>query len=434
MINGPVIETLKGGLGQRVITADNIKGFITNGVVNAVYTTLGVVKKITSIKGAEDLGFNAAYDKNNEVLVYHEMAEFFRLCPDGTIYLKVVGLDQTVTLLGTTHLEALLKDEEVKDRISSIMIQRNVDDEYTPVVTEGVNAEYLTAVPAIQAKLDALEGDGIFVGTVLLAVRELDNSYSDNHNWFTDDSPGVAIWAGQEHEIANIDLSFDTMSNVGTALGAMAHRRISESIAAPKVLNPVKKFRNQDTVSMTEPDGTRWAKAQVGDEVNVLSLTDANHNDLVSKGYLFVSRIKGTLKGMYITDSRTACDSTNDQAYIERREVLQKAKHLAYQTVWPYKNYSVELQEGMLNEGFRTWFESEVTDRVLGQLRFEGNISDWRQVEGAGVFIDPDYNFVTGEHATDPSQNVSPETLVLKILVPIKGILRNITVKVGLKA
>lgn len=433
---------LDGGLGVRVPSKDNIVALIAGGVATAQYTTLGTVVRLTTLKDAQNLGFTASYDANNEVYVWGAVKEFFRLNPEGIMYLMVVNQSTTQTAFGSTYLPLLFESSVIRpnERINAVAYKRNPLDTFTPAQTNEIWNEILPAITAANNAKEYLETHGIFPGIIII-----DGSFcSDQYNSYEDlralDKECVAVCVGADWNWQQSLTAYNKFADTATMLGLIAMRKASESMGAPIVQNPPKGYKGQvfetatgKMVSLTDTLASRYLIAAMSSGEKTTDVTDLEVSNLNARGYNYFDRIYG-INGKYGVNGATAAAATSDYAWIERYQIVQKAKHYAYQFFTPLKNKEVELVNARLSDEIRAYLENEATNAVLGQLRFEDNISDYTKVEGAGVTLPNDYNFVTGEHDTDPAQNVPPETLVVKMAVPIKGILRQITVYVGLTA
>lgn len=431
---GPSISTLNGQLGVESTTPDNIKGLIINGPSTSGFSHLAV-KRFARIQDAVAAGFNAAYDTNNKVLVYETIKEFFRLQPEGVLYVMLTNQTVTQLTMMQTHLKNLLISPVIRagERISSVAFKRNIATGFEPSVVLGLWLEVSQARAEWAVVNTELEGMGYFLGTVVIdcshagATADLPNLRAIN------DAPGVAVCIGQDPAVAGRDELYAHYADTGALLGLIANRRAAESIGAIQVENPPKKYRGLRVLSMTETLTARWLKGSLSNGDECSALTESQINQLNNYGYNYFDRVNN-FAGVYGVNGATCVETTNDYAYIERWEVVQKAKHLAYQFFVPLKNKVVDLVDSKLDPDYVAYLENEATNAVLGQLRRERNISEYEGVDGAGVVLPQDYNFITGEHDTDSAQNLQPETLKVQIGVPIRGIIRNVTIYVGLKA
>lgn len=433
-LKGPEVITLDNQLGVVSTVNDAVKGLIIAGVGLPEWA-LGTVKRITRLKDVEILGINASYDNNNQVHVHAVIREIYRLQPETVLYVMLIARNIFQATIVNTQWPQLVKSTQRGERISTTAIKTNRPSTFVPVVENNVWADISITIPLWQAANDALESEGYYPGCLILdgAYFATDPAVTTLDLRAIGGAPGVMVCIGQDAALAGAGWNAGS-SAVGTLLGLVAMRKLSESIAAPFVEKPPKKWFGKPVVSLTDAAANRWIVPQLSNNIPVANLSSEVIQELINKGYTFMAAY-GNYPGVYGAGGGTAVEAVSDLAFHDRYEVIQKAKHLAYQFFIPYKNRNVDLEGGKLSEEFVKFAENEATKAVIGVLRREGNISDPEKVEGSGVFLPNDYNFVTGEHDSgNPDLNVAPETLVVNIGVPIKGKLRNITIYVGLKA
>ena len=91
------VNIQRGTIGASVIQgADAITGLLATGVAveadvaNGISgIALGQTVKLTSLTDAEAYGINEAYDSTNSLSVYRHISEFYRMFPNGTLYLML---------------------------------------------------------------------------------------------------------------------------------------------------------------------------------------------------------------------------------------------------------------------------------------------------------------------------------------------------------
>ena len=114
---GVTINRLEGGLGRRNPNTDGHVLLVAQGAIATSKAPLKVVKKVISTESAEQLGITPGYDDVNSTLVHYHISEFFRISPDGTLY--VVLDDGTLT---GDELKKIIKSEST---IRALGIVRN---------------------------------------------------------------------------------------------------------------------------------------------------------------------------------------------------------------------------------------------------------------------------------------------------------------------
>lgn len=434
---GASVYSLLNQLGNRLVVSDGVKALIVNGVAvgEEDMAALNTVYRFTRPKNAENIGINAAYDANNNVYLYQGIVEFFRLFPEGVLYVLIVEAGVTQREMIEVHRPLLMKSPVVKknERISSTALRRNTMNIIAE--TSWVNGLWEEVDEALKAWKPAnalLESQGIFTGTLILDGSYLGDITTLGNIQELYDAPGCAVWVGMDNYVL---LLSDYLANSADTLALLAmigNRKACESPAALQVTNPPQKFFGQETLSMTDTLTGRWVLPRLSNGLIPSLMDDEDIEALNATKVCYCDGYHG-YEGAYVINGSTAAPFDSDVTDIERWEIIQKAKHLAYQFFTPLKNKEVEIIDGKIEIGLHSWLENEATNRILGQLRAEGNISPYKGVEGAGVFLPRDYNYMTGEHDTDPDESVDPETLVVRIAIPIKGKLRNIVIYVGLK-
>lgn len=432
-LQGPQVFKLTGELGQNVSAADNVKGLIYGGVATGAMP-LGTVKRLTKLSDAEALGLTPSYDSTNKVLVHASIKEFFRLQPEGILYIIGCARNTTQAVMISAMLPLLLRSDAVKERISTVALKRNPAADFVPTVANGIWNEIPAAVTALAAALTPLEAEGYFPGTVILDGSFCTTSYAG----YTDiralnESAGCMVVIGSDYDLASVDAAYKYHADVAAALGLMAQRKASESIAALQVVKPPRKFQAARTLSLVDTSVGRWNNPQLSSGDLITAVSSAQLAELIAKGYTLFAPY-GNTSGVYAGGGGNAKPLTSDDAWHERYEVLQKGKHYAYQYFLPLKNSTVELENGKLSSDVVAYLETEATNNVLGVLLEEGNISAYENDPEAGVFIPNDYNFLTGRHDSGNSAlDIAPETLKVQVRMPIKGTLREFTIFVGIK-
>lgn len=214
-------------------------------------------------------------------------------------------------------------------------------------------------------------------------------------------APSVSVCIAQDGGGLGHELGHGSAKSItagGAMLGATSLANVSESIAWVGKFNmsdgvelEVLSFANGDVYSAT-------AKSVV--------------NSLNDYRYVFLLKQRGTT-GSYWNDSHNAVIQSSDYAYIESNRTINKAIRVINSALLPLLNSPLDINtDGTLTDVSIEVFTTEV-DRVLDQLRLDGNISQF------GVSI-------------DPSQNVlSTSQLDISVQIIPKGVARNINVKIG---
>lgn len=99
-----------GGLGRTNPSTDGYAGLIAGGVtVAGKYDTLGTVVKLIQASDADVYGFTAALDSNEGMLLRYHIDEFFRIAPNGTLFVMVVDRATTQASMANKTADFIAK-------------------------------------------------------------------------------------------------------------------------------------------------------------------------------------------------------------------------------------------------------------------------------------------------------------------------------------
>ncbi|MCZ2141514.1 MAG: DUF2586 domain-containing protein [Bacteroidia bacterium] len=326
---GPEINKINGGLGRRSASKDNVLALITTGVVTAEYTTLGNVVKLIQLKDAEDLGFNAAYDSTNAVLVYYHIAEFFRLNPNGTLFLQVNA--QTVSMEDMVDKASALYAKKViqfsiddKNQVKSIGLVRNIATGYTPTITTGLDQDSLDAVAKAQELIDDYATQNIFIDGVFVEGISLSSTLSALVDARTLAARNVTIVIGADPAVLALDAKYAKTAAMGAWLGSVGVRRVHESVGSVDIENKPNAKKANENYTLTDAANERFIKAALSNGTLISNLTPAEKQALTDKGYAYVGSYNG-YDGIYWNSAPTCISVADDYAYVENNRVWGKA-------------------------------------------------------------------------------------------------------------
>jgi hypothetical protein len=286
MFTGPNIIKGDGALGAKGTSDDNIHGLVMGGVVTAGYATLGVSKSLIQASDADAFGFNAAYDSTNKVLVRYHIDEYFRLNPNGVLWIMVVA--QATTLANMcdktlAHVQKLISDSDKK--VKSIGVVRNPSTGYTPTITNGIDADVTAAVVKAQELADDWRTRNIFIDMIVIEGRELGATASAWKDLRTLASPNVHVCVLQDKDIASLDALYAKTAAVGTCLGGIGARRCEEDLGSLNAQN------NPNVGAANFPINSAasglWLKPAISSGVLMSDLTAAEVAALKTKGFVF---------------------------------------------------------------------------------------------------------------------------------------------------
>ncbi len=386
-MNELIIQKTNGGLGRRLATDDGISGLLVQGVAVTGGVQLNTAYRLASLDDARALGITPAYDTTNNVLVYEHIKEYFRLQPDGDLFLMLAATSASINDMlspGSGSVYALATGGEGK--IKQMAVAFNPD---TPLAAGAVTATVGTA----QSFADwAAQTHKPLV--VLLEGWGVDMNDADLHG---KNAPSVSVVVGQNLAVANAGHA--NYAAVGTVLGAVSKARVNESVGW------VEKF-NLTGDNLQTP-------GLFGQPLS--DYTDGQISQLDDRAYLFFITYTG-LAGIYLNDSYTATVLTDDYAYIEANRTINKAIRLVRSALLPKlaAPVKVDTKTGRLSPEVIKQFEL-TGKRALEVMSAADEISDME------MFVDPLQDIIG-----------SSELKIQFSIIPT-GTARKISVTIGFK-
>lgn len=313
-LQGVIVNKLQGQLGLANAGADNHFAMIfpglPSGVVASAINNDGAGVVLKSVLDAEELGINQAYDTNNSVVLYRETAEFFRLAPEGTLYLFNSDTAADVR-------DFLLKNPDIK----GYAIGGVWNDESPNLVSTLESQSDLVSELAAQNRL------------IDFAVVCLDGLDAFTENLFTQTAPNVSVCVACQYD--------DGKVSMGSLLGMLAVRKVNENLGSVNIENKPFAKRGSENYSLTDALLGKWTDAFLTDGRAVRDLSDSGLNAITSKGYILAASYQG-YPGFYFENSYTAIERTSDFAYIENNRVWNKAARIIRATLLPHVKSNVK--------------------------------------------------------------------------------------------
>lgn len=397
--DGVTVNQLNGGLGRRNPSTDGVMLLVVHEAVAATGLAVNTAKKLLSLQNAEDVGIDASYDDTNSILAHYHIDEFFRLNPDGTLY--VVLADGSFT---DAMLQAIIRSNT---DIRGIGIARN---NITPVV------DFSAYIGGYQNLVDSLKAEHIYVDAVLVEGNVFSDAtavaaYDDLR---TEDAPNVSVIAVQDPAIRALKAAYEGMAAIGSALGMLSVRGVNEQLGSVNINNKPNYAKGDSTYPLTNNGRGRWLSAVLQNGVAVSSLSTSEKTALTTKGYVFAGSYAG-LAGVFFSSSPTCTLASSDYAYIENNRVWNKAARALRQALLPRVkgNLLKDADTGNIRA-------TEVKElEQLGKNALAAMEAS-EEISGSDVYI-------------DPSQNPQEDTpLVVKAQVVANGIIYDISVDLGL--
>lgn len=380
----PVSALLFAGMGLTFGTADgNLKGFdtLTEGEDGAT----AYIRKFEFAEQAEEAGIVhtdtdgtaalTATEKAKNTLHYH-LTEFFRLSPEGTLYLTIKAGDAGVTASDIAETQnysggrirqagvfspELLSPQSVQSQCAELEAQHKPLSVVLTYSGADVETSELTA--------SKLKSKGLCNVSVLIGCDFTEKLKAEMGEW---------AYYGC----------------IGTAIGALSSASVNESIAW------VQKF----------PLG--FSSPALFNGTLIRSVSEGN-KALLNDNYIFTLTHVGDAD-CYFNDSHTLDVVTSDYAYIENVRTIDKACRGIRTSLLPYLNspLKVDAETGKLNAETVANLET-VASEPLEQMEKAGELS------GYACEIDPEQNVL----ATS-----SVDIVIKQVGV---GVMRHVSVKIG---
>ena len=385
MFTGPIITKSDGALGAKAASEENILGLVMGGVTTATYTALGVSKKLTQLSDADDLGFDAAYDSANKVLVRYHIDEFFAENPNGVLWVMLVAQGTTLAAMCdktvlTSSVQKLISDSLKK--IKSFGVVLNPATGYTPTITAGIDVDVTNAVTKAQALIDAWAALNVFVDMAVIEGRELDGASSTWKDLRTLASPNVHVAVLQDADVAALDALYAKHAAVGTVLGGIGVRNVEEDLGSINSVNNPN--RGAANMPINDAASGRWLNPAISKGTLTNDLTAADIAALKDKGYVFADSYP-EYPGVYLSGSPACTVLSSDFAYGVNTRVWNKAARIAVFKLTPKINSKVALVDGKISATTASSWEQDTNNSRdgLGSMVAADNATK------AAVSVDP---------------------------------------------
>lgn len=379
-----VIKLENGALGQVSATADGVAGLILTGAAVPDKVALNKVLQLSSTRDLKTLGITA----ENNPLVYKEVVAFYEQAGDGSeLYLVIVPEATTLTKMCSAEDGSPLKKliDYAKGRIRLVGINRIAPAEYEADITQGIDADVVTAAAAAQNVADDYQAKIAPFRMLIPALGwggTTENLFKPREASYN--RVGVVLAADQI--IGNTP-----SAAIGRILGRAAAIPVNYSIARVK-------------------SGTIAAAGYMTDGRTPEECAGL-HESLHDAGYIFY-RTFVCKNGYYLNDDCMAAPLSDDYSGLALGRVIDKAIIIAYTTYISEIQDSIEVDDsGNLPQALCTYFESNIQNAIAANMQNE--ISDFN------VRIDPKQNVL------------STSTMNISCSITPKGVLKTINVTLG---
>lgn len=384
----------QGGLGRDLPTKDNYTGLLFQSATKPTGWGTDAVKKVRTLKAAEDLGLTAALFP----VAHYQVSEFFRIA------LKISTLAQGHLWIGFYDITA-----DAYDGTELISLQNAANGELRRSGVFLKDTFASSMVTDSQTVLEALAGENKPMSCLINAdfsaltlatladARALDSENVSISLGMDKGGTGGALFTSEGYSVTAL----------GATLAAKAFGESHENIGW------VGKF---DLSSNDELNTIQFATGEAFETQEQATL-----DDVTTKGYIYLKKVVGAT-GTYFDDAPTCTLITSDYAYWENQEVVDKAIRAVYLDVLPLVNSPlyVATDTGLLAESTIEVFKTAAFG-ALDNLAQDGNISTKEngELDKNSILIDPKQDVLA-----------TSEIVITVQLVPV-GVARTITINIG---
>ena len=375
------VNIQRGTIGASVIQgADAITGLLATGVAveadvaNGISgIALGQTVKLTSLTDAEAYGINEAYDSTNSLSVYRHVSEFYRICPNGTLYLMLYSGNMEAAF-AEEYAKKLIVDANGEIRILGIA---NTPTEEATEYLNGFPEDVFGSIQLGQQLYDwafstfrpcqvILEGRDFNVANAASALDLRNITINDQ----VLEAFKVSVCIAQDWKFADeLDLIRKKMADLGTMLGSIAKKAVNENIGEVEGGNLVDVTNN------------KWLVAGLSNHQTVAGW-DSQLEALDSKGYVFAISYTG-IAGYYWNNDHTCTPIKKDkEGYFNEYTISygrthDKAVRDLRTCLLPKvkSTQPVDPNTGKLPQALVTYFERLADDDVFNTMAAEGLIT-----------------------------------------------------------
>lgn len=359
---------------------DSIVGLLATGVAVAADVAngisgiaLGQTVKLTSLTDAEAYGINEAYDSTNSLSVYRHVSEFYRICPNGTLYLMLYSGNMEAAF-AEEYAKKLIVDANGEIRILGIA---NTPTEEATEYLNGFPEDVFGSIQLGQQLYDwafstfrpcqvILEGRDFNVANAASALDLRNITINDQ----VLEAFKVSVCIAQDWKFADeLDPIRKKMADLGTMLGSIAKKAVNENIGEVEGGNLVDVTNN------------KWLVAGLSNHQTVAGW-DSQLEALDSKGYVFAISYTG-IAGYYWNNDHTCTPIKKDkEGYFNEYTISygrthDKAVRDLRTCLLPKvkSTQPVDPNTGKLPQALVTYFERLADDDVFNTMAAEGLIT-----------------------------------------------------------
>lgn len=354
-LQGIKLQKLQGGLGRRTPSTDSHMALIIkptgNTIVDAAIANNGKGLQLTSLSQAQSAGLTQSASANGTTPFYEHIAEFFRLAPEGTLYLfnnKVAA-----------NVVSFLKQNPLIKGFAIV-------DDFAGVTQATFIADYQANV------IDTLATENRLIDFCIIGLNAFAMASAINLTELA--SPQISVLV--------VGSGGSTFAAAGSFLGMIAARKVNENVGSVAVQNPPFEKRGAVDYSLTDNNLGLWLDAKLTGGATIASLTKAQLTQLENFGYIFAASYEG-YPGFFFNNSKTCISAASDYCFIENNRVWNKSARAIRMALLPEV-------KGIVKKNPTTGFiKSTTVSRWIGiaNKSLEQLVSD-DEISGFEVYID----------------------------------------------
>lgn len=413
---GPRIVKLNGGLGQTAPSDRNVGALLVANGYETASALFGEVHELHSLDDAEALGFSVATDANAVAtamsMTWYHISEYFRLNPDGVLYL--VSGDDTLSAGGPfaagglADLAMAASDNGI--RYMGVVFGAAND---ASITSDGGLADFVKATrTAAQAWVEARAAEFVYVDTVVLEGFGGTGALADLK---TEDAPQVHVTVACDHGYMTPvgEPKLLATAAVGTVLGSIGVRMLSESIGSVTLEKYPDNKRGASNYTLVDTRKNRWVKPGTSLGDLFADLTQVQRDELRNKAYGYAGQYEG-YQGVYFDHDATCTTVIDDFNTIHTNRLWNEAARRVRRALIPRINSRVQIDpaSGKIKASAVADWDA-ACKRELNTLLAETEIADFR-------------------FSMDPNQDVIAQGKVLvKVSITPNGIAKAIEAEIG---
>lgn len=383
---GVKIEKLQGGLGRKTPSTDSHVALLIKPIstlLDAVVANAGKGLVLTSLSQAESLGLTVSASANGTNPFYEDISEFFRLAPEGTLY--------------------LYNDHTPANIVS--FIKQNKDIKGFATVEDSLVVTQATIIASMQTDvINVLASENRLIDFSIIALNNF--SYAQAINLTELVSPQISVLVVGQGSVGKVA--------AGSLLGMLAVRKVNENVGSVNILNKPLEKRGFADYSLTDVNKGLWLDAKLTNGTSISALSKTQILQLEAYGYIYAATYEG-YPGAFFTNSKTCISEASDYSNIENNRTWNKAARAIRLALIPEV-------KGIVKKNPTTGFIKSTTvsrwtgiaNKALEQLVIDDEISGFA-------------NFINPSQVVNGSQPVK-----IKSEVVMDGIVHEFEVALGL--